>query len=876
MATVYGKVGIGPFDNSFGNGFDTDEGMLVDATLAANGVLSSGPLGASALSASATLVSNLTQLHYGTIAVTGSTTLTSNIAGILSAAVAISSTATLSTNGLVIKQGASLVSGPATLSANGYVSRLGKASLSSTATLSGNMVGVVTGISAISSAATLSASGAVVKSGATALSSSATISSSGLVSISGKAAISSSATLSAIAKNDIAVTSSISSSATLSANGIAYSLVSVAMSSSATLGTIGRIANGGSTNISCSATASATGSFTWYVSASISGSASLSSKAVQTMSAKANIGVGGAVLSIPTIIETDLKTTVFASSWEDAATIPASDFVGNTAYLLLCSANVGNKTSTSTLNYFKTIHGSTDFVGSNKIVESHDTSEPSDVYGYMAKFTQPATPEDIKFQFKGTNTQADSITLMAIPLDSLTENKDYFFNEDDDSSSPTSHGTSFSDYASVTFTPDNNNDDWLVIANPTVQVDSTTSNYLYRIKHNSDENPYFSHEGEDTGENATTILSRVYTLNNTAPHKFALQGKDDELGTNDHYASRIFALRLNAMREYAFSWSAARQVHTENTFKKASSVSLTPTDHTKGLLIGYVRHKAVAEGSTIKAKIEDNGLAKPTGATGLVAVSRDATDERATVRISQTNLAGYQQHDIDFSIAVNWDTTPCVHTYDHSLCVVSIALADVPAGAVITANGVVTTIVGQVSCQSSATLNAIARQELKAQTGVSSSGTVSISGRLNIPSTIAMSSSTTLTPSSLSEIAGSINFSGNSTLLANNVLGVSGVGNLQSTANIVGKSVLSLRGSFAISILSTLSPTGLLGINVRDNDILDIVLYTDQLRNITAYVDRELLSSLYIDQSSGKDLNIDEETVSSLYIDQELATSLER
>ena len=61
MATVYGKVGIGPFDNSFGNGFDTDEGMLVDATLAANGVLSSGPLGASALSASATLVSNLTQ-----------------------------------------------------------------------------------------------------------------------------------------------------------------------------------------------------------------------------------------------------------------------------------------------------------------------------------------------------------------------------------------------------------------------------------------------------------------------------------------------------------------------------------------------------------------------------------------------------------------------------------------------------------------------------------------------------------------------------------------------------------------------------------------------------------------------------------------------
>jgi len=707
-------------------------------------------------------------------------------------------------------------------------------------------------------------------------------------------------------------TATVSADATL----VALQFGATAMSAAATMSVANAPVIGGRSAVSSSATLTsvATGTFTFVSAMSGSATMSVAGDAGRDLFGQADLGSGGAVLYTPTATETSLQTASSSTSWSDAATISASEFTGGEDYLILCSASVGNLASTSTLNNFKMIHGSTDFVGSNKVIESHNVSEPSDVYGYMTKFTQPATPEDIKFQFKGSNTQADSINLIAMPLGSLTENTDYFFNEDDDSSSPTMHGTTYRSYASVSFTPTNNNEDWLVIANPTVRIDSTASNYLYSIKHGTDDRPYFSHEGEDLGENSTTILSRVFTLSNASSQTLALQGKDDETGINDHYASRIFVLRLNAMRDYAFSWSAARQVHTQNTFKKVSSVSVTPTTSSKALLIGYVRHESVSENNNIKAKIEDNSYAKPTGADGLVNVARDLSDQRAAVRLAPTNFIGYKTHDIDLSVAVDWDTDSAVNTYDHSLCAVSFALAGVPAGAVLTANGstvrlgataltssatlsintimthtaastisasaTLTTgsivsynvpivtgpavvsaigrlgVSGKVSCEASATVAGVARQGLRIQSDMSGSGAVSVAGKLTMLSSVAISGSSTLVTGAISEVAGAINMSASAILSTNNVLGVSGLGNLQSTANIAGKGVLSLRGIAPMSMSSVIPANGVIAVSVIDNDIV----------SITTYIDQSISTTLYIDEG----------ITPSLYVDRELATSLER
>ena len=659
--------------------------------------------------------------------------------------------------------------------------------------------------------------------------------------------------------------------ATMSANATVFQFGVAVVSGPATMTAESSVIRRGAASISASATLTSTATGVFSFSSAMSGSSTLSATLSTTISVQANLGSGGAVLYTPTATETSVQTASSSVSWGDVATISASEFTGGEDYLILCSANVGNLSSTSTLNHFKMIHGSTDFVGSSKVVESHDASEPSDVYGYMTKFTQPATPEDIKFQFKGSNTQADSISIIAMPLASLTENTDYFFNEDDDSASPTSHGTSYSSFASVSFTPTNNNDDWLVIANPTVRVDSTADNYLYSIKHGTDDRPYFSHEGEDVGENSTTILSRVFTLSNASSQTFAVQGKDDSTGINDHYASRIFVLRLNAMRDYAFSWSAGRQIHTQNTFKKVSSVSVTPTTSSKALLIGYVRHESASENNNIKAKIEDNSYAKPTGADGLVAVARDSTDERAAVRLAPTNFIGYKTHDIDLSVAVDWDTDSAVNTYDHSLCAVSFALADVPAGAVLTADATpyamgavalsgsatltsaatVTTINGSAALSSSATLSPSPIMTVVGASAMSVTSEVTTGATLL--NTIALSGTVAVTSVGRIKVSGKVSFTTSATISS---IARAEYANLESTANIAGKGVLSLRAIAPMSASLAMSSIGIIAISVTDNDIIDVTGYIDQSKSVA--------------------LHIDEGISPSLYVDQELATSLER
>jgi len=844
MATIYGKVAIGEFDDSFGFGFDGYEGAVCTATLSSSSIV--------------------IKIHYGAADISGSATLSGNMVGTITVSAPVSASATLSSNATIPVPGASSISASTTLSSNIVGDLSAAAAISTSATLSGNMVGTITAPIVFSAVATLTTESATVQFGASAMSASATLSTASNLAVSGKAATSSSSTLSSNMTGVITASAALSVAASLAASALSTKTVSA--------GTV-------------------------------------------------DIGGGGDVLYVPTTTETDIKTA--GSSFTDVASISASEFTGGATYLILCSANVGNGSSTSALNYFKTVHGSAGFTGSTKVVESHNISEPSDVYGYMTKFTQPATPEDIKFQFKGTNAKADSVSIIAIPLGGLIENTDYFFDEDDDSVSPTSHGTTYSDYASVSFTPTNNNDDWLVIANPTVRIDSTASNYVYGIRHNTEDRPYFSHEGEDLGESATAILSRAYTLSNSTSHTFAVQGKDDETGINDHYASRIFVLRLNAMRDYAFTWTQGRQVHSEDAFESIANVSITPTSNSKALVIGYARHDTDSENDTVKSKLTVDGYAKPTGADGLVNVARDSTDERSIVRLGYANLSAYESHDVNSYVSLSGGT----HTYDHSLCVVSLALEGVPAGAEITANGtidrnaativtgpatltasgIISSIFGVASLSGSATtlvrgrmttvaasamtssatvtvgsflshnvpiitgpstLTAVARFGVAGKTSIETSSTLSGAAKFDAAGKISATVSATLSPSgkqklrgqisvsgsgslsvgSVTEIGSEVNISSSGALSAGHIFDMAGIADIQSTVNIAGNGVLSLRGICPASLSATLVSNGIIAITEVDNDIVSITTYIDQSTDIVLYIDEGISPSLYTDQ----------------------------
>ena len=207
-------------------------------------------------------------------------------------------------------------------------------------------------------------------------------------------------------------------------------------------------------------------------------------------------------------------------------------------------------------------------------------------WSFVHEYTTTNANEVVRFQFNGTTApqlaKVNTVEITALPLDGLSAN-DYKFAEDDDTGSPVALGNADqATFASVTFTPENNNDDWLVIGNATIGIDSSTTNYRVGIKESvgSTTAPYMSQEGEDGSpsevEKRIALVSRVFTLSN-ASHTISVWADNDSTAANFHRGSAIFCLRLNAFKKYvngytdtAYSYSAA------NTWEQVDTTSITP------------------------------------------------------------------------------------------------------------------------------------------------------------------------------------------------------------------------------------------------------------------------------------------------------------
>ena len=153
------------------------------------------------------------------------------------------------------------------------------------------------------------------------------------------------------------------------------------------------------------------------------------------------------------------------TDWTALVTFSASNFVGGGVYLLHVEAQVGGE-SASIMFGCRVVHGSTAFNTSEMLFEPPTAANGQfQQYSFFTVFTQPGTAEDIIFQYKTTdallNVRASSIGIRFIRLDAdLVSGTDYIYAEDDDTAGPTNHTTdaSWSQFASITFTPDNADD----------------------------------------------------------------------------------------------------------------------------------------------------------------------------------------------------------------------------------------------------------------------------------------------------------------------------------------------------------------------------------------------------------------------------------
>jgi hypothetical protein len=257
---------------------------------------------------------------------------------------------------------------------------------------------------------------------------------------------------------------------------------------------------------------------------------------------------------------TGLQTTT-STSYIDipGAVISNTWFTVGDRYVILVCAQVSNEAG-SDITFVRTIHGSTEFAGSEQGIE---LGAAFGFWPYCDFFYWTAVAgEDIKLQFYTTDAADEAsarfITLIAIRVeDDFAENTDLFYNED---STSTTLGTSWSssNNASVTFTPGAANDKWLVMARSRMDIVSLTVSYESRINRSgeaSDTDTATKQEGEDASGFIHHANRRVFTLG-AVSNTFTEQSRIDEAGTTEARThSKILVLNLSKFKDVQSAWT---------------------------------------------------------------------------------------------------------------------------------------------------------------------------------------------------------------------------------------------------------------------------------------------------------------------------------
>lgn len=346
--------------------------------------------------------------------------------------------------------------------------------------------------------------------------------------------------------------------------------------------------------------------------------------------------------------------TTSNGTYVDVLNEPASSFVDNGKYLLVVTA-AGTMDDATTIGFYRLVHGSTEFPGSEALIEAA-TGNKFHSYLFSTVFIQPATAESIAVQFHSNGSQVvkmQDVILTWIRLDvDLVENTDWFFSEQNDEGAPPELPLVFgSEFADLTFTPVNNNDDWLILSSYRIGTRSNGNNFDARLNRDgTDLTPVHSYEGEDVTGELVKQFARVYTLTN-ASHTFEMQALEESGAANHvHQYSNIFALRLNAFEERHSNYIEG-QIADE--FFQIEVVGLTPfTPLTAGdfFIYGYFGHDVddLDTSASTQIRVQINGVTAPAGYGA--GVSRDnnwdVTDRMAVGTSFIENLAVASQ-DID-------------------------------------------------------------------------------------------------------------------------------------------------------------------------------------------------------------------------------------
>lgn len=295
--------------------------------------------------------------------------------------------------------------------------------------------------------------------------------------------------------------------------------------------------------------------------------------------------------------------------------------------------------------------------------------------GVMRRFTgDSSTPFQIGLSRAGGGT-ADAYmrdsAVLAIDLDGLVENSDYWWDED---ATAATHTSSMVDRSSITITPAANSK-VLVIATAEVNIDSTAVNYEMSIREGTTEQATVSYEGENTVEFRSHVLMWVDEDTGSATERtYALSTRDDTNNLNEYVKSSIFVIDLGLFKDVSSSVVASHNPTTQD-FETAASFTHTPTVTGDQVVLGFMVSNPNTN-SLERSRLTFDGTLDVPDATNLGGSLWDNDDEAGILLMSVKSVA--DTGDV-IDLDVMTDSASYFQFEDISLVAFSVQLAPDPA-----------------------------------------------------------------------------------------------------------------------------------------------------------------------------------------------------
>ncbi len=355
----------------------------------------------------------------------------------------------------------------------------------------------------------------------------------------------------------------------------------------------------------------------------------------------------------------------FVSGTVDAGTTTAStngwidetNFTNGEKYLIMAWGyhNTDNTTGRSGIRVYKNGGLGAGPFGESEAIEETDQTSASYKTPYFWHTVWTAdTNYEIEVQmYNGTlfnTSRVEDITLVAINVEDLIDHGDLKYDYDLTGGTLTTTPTT---KASVTWTPENNNDTWWVAGYSQADiVDINSDQYEARLDIDSTDYSIQSIEGEDAADTPLYGLGWAQTLSNSS-HTASIQLS--ESAANEQWdAVGIFALRLDVFEDFAIDTTSGDQELTAGVGSYNEIAEITPTPQTAGNWITAGGFIADDNGGRVTARIQESA-ANITDEDG--GFQHNAAD---TVPFTAGDIASFDTSakDLDFDARETNNVTP--------------------------------------------------------------------------------------------------------------------------------------------------------------------------------------------------------------------------